>query len=392
MAEWDLFIDESGNFYETDAEYQTIAGMLIPRVDALDLAALREDLEDLVPWWSWPFHATEFRRPGAHIVRWWVSDARQVPSGLASFGAGLEECARLLEGKHLPESIQALLVSIQRSFRNAASPLRDELPERLILWVEETCTLLVPSWYQFVVSGTEELRRLVFQLLGADASARGAQLVVTGRESETLTGWTLLPPVPFVVPQGPWLNHAWSALWQSAILARTRDNEQHHDLRFRPLNYTGVDAFPALIEFLESLSALYGIGTGNIPKRANNIPVADFANARVDGTAFQHFDRNATGFHVYADWLANLLAGSLRAAANSRSAEVLGIANAWYIPTPQSELHLVHVGPGVASRWSHRRDKRKPSLDTPMTLPAMVKWATAAATATDIALKQGGLL
>lgn len=135
MSDWEFYVDESGDFevpaLQRHDEPRVVCGILMPTGTRFKQAALRRELERAIPYWSWPFHSTEFRDPMAHLLRWHAADRPAVPGAERATTAMERMAAWLTKGTMQPELADSVRACITELRKELEFEMRVETPRGL---------------------------------------------------------------------------------------------------------------------------------------------------------------------------------------------------------------------------------------------------------------------
>lgn len=352
MSDWEFYVDESGDFevpaLQRHDEPRVVCGVLMPTGTRFKQAALRRELERAIPYWSWPFHSTEFRDPMAHLLRWHAADRPAVPGAERATTAMERMAAWLTKGTMQPDLAGSVRACITELKKEPESEKRVETPRGLRRQLSAVMEVLHGDDFETLQAYCLQSADLVMKVLGHFVSTSDGIAILSAPEDQMSE---VIDRAMSAAPENGrmYLGCLWAAMWRAGLILAVDRGGVRHAVSLRALR-RGT-AQQSIQAFTATVTALYAA------PRLRNLPLAGGVGLNVDHPeGFPAFDRSSALLLVYADWVANRMLTSFKPRSGSMR-RVEHTARYYDIPLARSSAHsIVAVGALTGHELAARRD------------------------------------
>lgn len=391
MSDWEFYVDESGNFEVPASQLhdgpRLVCGILIPTGTRFRQAALRRNLERALPYWSWPFHSTEFRDPMAHLIRW-VAAGRPVLPGAEWATTAMERMAAWLADATMRPNLASRLHACVEELQAPEGVRRVETPWELRKRLTAVMEVLHPVEFEALQTYCIQSADLVMKVLGHFVSTSCGIAILSAPEDR-------MSPVVDRAMSGAqenarmYLGCLWAAMWRAGLILAVARDGVPHTISLRALR-RGT-AWQSMEAFTATVTALYEA------PRLRNLPLAVGVGLDVDPSeSFPAFDTRSALLLVYADWVANRMLRCFHPSSPQRMGQISGFGRRFGLPMASMPADsIVCVGALSGREWAARTAFPAESIarqwmSEPVS-PTVPAWARDAHAAGLALIKRGGV-
>jgi hypothetical protein len=392
MSDWEFYVDESGDFNVPATMAHTkprvVCGIVVRANTRYEQAALRNELEHAFPYWSWPFHSTEFRDPIAHLIRWMAMD-RPMDGLDETVSQSLCLLSRWLAEESLRDSVFRRLETTMHKLREGAGDRRVETGTSFRRKLTEFLELAEPTAYNRLAEYVQESAMRIMRTFAEFAGDREGFAVIGSPESAPSKA---IEASMNKLPERTRVYYAclWGCLWRVGVLLHLRKGDQGHTVNLKALR-RAHSPNQCVDEFAESMRASYTV------ERIKNVPLTANVGLSLNaGQSFPAFDRNTQALSVFSDWIANRMFTRFKLKGNPAMPATIKLAQRLRIPLAEPGARsVVAVGDSLRKEWTIRSKnlgssvaRGWPAVDETHSLP---RWAADAHTAGLELISEGGL-